>query len=63
MLAAIVYSLLGIVVLIVTFIAVDKLTPRNLWKEITEKGNIALAILAGSFMIALGMIISSAIHG
>lgn len=63
MLAAIVYSLLGIIVLIATFVIVDKITPHNLWKEIVEKGNVALAILAGGFMIALGMIISSAIHG
>ena len=63
MLAAIIYSLLGIIVLIATFIIVDKLTPHNLWKEIVEKGNIALSILAAGFMVALGMIISSAIHG
>lgn len=63
MLAAIVYSLLGIMVLIGSFLIVDKLTPGKLWKEIFEKGNIALAILAGSFMLAIGQIIASAIHG
>lgn len=63
MLAAIIYSLLGIIVLVASFIIVDKCTPGKLWKEIFEKGNVALAILAGSFMIAIGMIISSAIHG
>lgn len=63
MLAAIVYSLLGILVLIGAFIIVDKATPGKLWKEIYEKGNIALAILAGCFMLAIGQIIASAIHG
>lgn len=62
LLAALVYSLVGIVILILTFWIIDKLTPRDLWKEIIEKQNMAFALLAASFTIAIALIISSAIH-
>jgi uncharacterized membrane protein YjfL (UPF0719 family) len=55
--------LLGIVVLTVSFVICDRLTPGDMWKEIVQEKNIALAILAGAFAIALAQIIASAIHG
>jgi uncharacterized membrane protein YjfL (UPF0719 family) len=61
--SATIYSLLGIVILLVSFILIEKITPENLWKEIIEKQNSALAILAAAFMIAIAIIISSAISG
>ncbi|HEY0030940.1 MAG TPA: DUF350 domain-containing protein [Bacteroidia bacterium] len=60
---ALVYSFLGIIILLVSFWIIDKMTPRDLWKEIIEKQNMAFAVLAAAFMIAIAMIISSAIHG
>ena len=44
-------------------VIVDKVTPYNLWSEIIEKKNVALAIVVGSMAIAIGMIVSAAIHG
>lgn len=61
--ASLVYSFIGILILLVSFVIIEKVTPENLWKEIIEKKNIALAILAAAFMIAIAIIISSAIHG
>lgn len=61
--ASLIFSVIGITVLIFSFWVIDKLTPYPLWKEIVEKKNIALAILAAGFMLSLGMIISAAIHG
>lgn len=61
--AAFVYSLEGIVILLLAFWLIDKVTPRDLWKEIVEKQNLAFAILTAAFVIAIGLIISSAIHG
>jgi putative membrane protein len=61
-LASLVYSVVGIVILGVSFWIWEKITPENLWKEILEKQNLALAIVAAAFMIALAIIISSAIH-
>lgn len=60
---SIAYSLLGIVLLVVVFVIIEKATPRhNLWKQIVEQKNVALAIVAGAFMLAMAIIIASAIH-
>ena len=57
------YAFLGIGVLVVTFVIFEIITPKhNLWKEIVEKQNIALALVAGFFMLAIAIIIASAIH-
>ncbi|SFA59954.1 protein of unknown function [Pedobacter suwonensis] len=60
--ASLVYSILGIVVLFIAFWVIEKITPENLWKEILEKQNLALAIVFAAFVIAIAIIISSAIH-
>lgn len=60
---SIIYSLLGVVILVVVFVLVEILTPKhNLRKEILENKNIALALLAGFFMVSVAIIIASAIH-
>jgi len=61
--ASVVYSVVGILILVVSFYIIEKVTPENIYKEIVEKQNLALAIIAAAFMIALSIIISSAIHG
>ncbi|MGM9478602.1 DUF350 domain-containing protein [Pedobacter sp. GSP4] len=60
--ASLVYSILGIAVLFIAFWVIEKITPENLWKEILEKQNLALAIVFAAFIIAIAIIISSAIH-
>lgn len=60
---ALVYSVFGILILIIAFWIIEKITPENLWKEIIEKQNRALAIVAAAFILAIAIIISSAIHG
>lgn len=57
-----IFSVLGIVLLVVGFVIIDKLTPYALWKEIVEHKNMALAILVGSAILGLSNIIASAIH-
>lgn len=60
---SIVYSFLGIGILTITFILFEILTPKhNLRKEILENKNMALALLAGFFMLSVAIIIASAIH-
>jgi uncharacterized membrane protein YjfL (UPF0719 family) len=61
-LSATVFSFLGIVVFVVTFVTVDALTPYQLWKEIVEDKNTALAILVGALSLGISIIIASAIH-
>ncbi len=60
---AIIYSVLGLIILGGSFILFDKITPGNLWKEIVEEQNVALAITAGAMTLAIAQIIASAIHG
>jgi putative membrane protein len=57
------YAVLGVVVLWLAFIVIDKLTPYHLWHQLVEEKNVALAIVVGAMFIALGMIIAAAIHG
>lgn len=61
--AAVVYSFLGVIILILAFIVFDALTPGKLWHEIVQEKNTPLAIAVGATIIALGMIIASAVHG
>jgi putative membrane protein len=61
--AALTYSFVGIAFLVIAFWIIEKITPENLWKEILDKQNMALAILAASFVIGISIIIASAIHG
>jgi len=59
---SIIYSLLGIFILVISFIIIEKITIINLWREIAENKNTALAIMAAGFMLAIAIIIASAIH-
>jgi uncharacterized membrane protein YjfL (UPF0719 family) len=62
LLAALVFAVLGIVTLVLAFIVFDRLTPYDLWREIVEKQNTALALLAGLGLLGLSIIIAAAIH-
>ncbi len=57
------YALLGVGVFWLCFVIIDKLTPYDLWDEIIEKKNVALAIVVGAMCIAIGLIVSAAVHG
>jgi uncharacterized membrane protein YjfL (UPF0719 family) len=57
-----IYSILGVVVFWVSFIIVDKVTPYDLWGEIVEKKNVALAIVVAAMCLGIANIVASAIH-
>jgi len=57
-----VYSLLGIIFVVVTFIVIDRLTPGELWKELIEERNQALAIVVAAMILAIAIIVASAMH-
>jgi putative membrane protein len=61
-LAALLYSALGIIVFGVTFAVIDSITPYHLWKELVEEKNVALAIVVGAIAISIAIIVSAAIH-
>ena len=57
--ATVLYSLIGIVMATIGFKVVDWLTPGNLADEVAHKENRALAVLAGSMMLGVCIIIAS----
>jgi putative membrane protein len=57
------WSSFGFVLLFVAYLVLDRLTPGNAQEKIFSEGNVAVAILKGSFIIALGIIIASVIVG
>jgi len=61
--ATVIYSLIGIIMASIGFKMVDFLTPGNLADEVSNKGNRALAILAGSMILGVCIIIASAVIG
>jgi putative membrane protein len=60
---SVLFALIGVLVFWISFIIVDKLTPYDLWGEIVEKRNVALAIVVGCMCLAIGMIVAASIHG
>ncbi|MBA4175856.1 MAG: DUF350 domain-containing protein [Leptothrix sp. (in: Bacteria)] len=58
---SVLYALVGVAVFWLCFVIVDKLTPYDLWAEIIEKKNMALAIVVGAMCIAIGMIVAAAV--
>jgi putative membrane protein len=57
------FALIGVAIFWICFVIVDKITPYDLWGEIVEKKNLALAIVVAAMCIAIGMIVAAAIHG
>ena len=62
MVSALVYATLGIAVFFLVLTIIEIGTKYSVNKKISEDGNVALAIVLGSIIISLGMIISSAIR-
>ena len=63
LIGSIIYALIGVAIFWICFVIVDKLTPYDLWGEIVEKKNVALAIVVGAMCIAIGLIVAAAVHG
>jgi len=59
---ALVFAFMGILIFVIAFIVMDKLTPYHLWKEIIQEHNMALAILVGAMSLGICIIIAAAIH-
>lgn len=62
-LSSVVYALLGLVLFGVTFLIITKVSPFSLRKEIEEDQNTSLAILIGSVLIGLAIILGASIAG
>ncbi len=62
LLNAVLFASTGLLLLGLAFVVVTRLIPLDLWKEVGENGNVALAIVVAGLSIAIAMIVSSAVH-
>lgn len=69
MMGSVVFVLLALVLFLVSWRVIDKITPGKLNKELCPDGprdlnppNVALAIVVGSMMLGMAVIIAAAIH-
>jgi uncharacterized membrane protein YjfL (UPF0719 family) len=56
------YSTIGVVIMFVAFVVIDKITPYDLWKELCENRNQPIATLAAAICLGISIIIAAAIH-
>jgi putative membrane protein len=57
------YTIFGMLIFGIAFWIIVKICPFSMRKEIEEDQNISLAILIGSVMLGLSIIIAATIHG
>jgi uncharacterized membrane protein YjfL (UPF0719 family) len=60
---SLVFSLIGIALFGLAFFIIVKVSPFSTRKEIEEDQNTALAILIGSVIIGISLIVAAAVHG
>jgi uncharacterized membrane protein YjfL (UPF0719 family) len=61
--ASLIFVGIGVVVFLLAFLLITKITPFSIRKEIEEDQSTSLAIVIASVMIGLSIIIAAAIHG
>jgi uncharacterized membrane protein YjfL (UPF0719 family) len=61
--ASVIYSVVGLVTFLACFWIVDWLTPGNLWQELVEKKNTAVAVFFGFLALGMSLIIAACLHG
>jgi putative membrane protein len=62
-LAALLYGPLGIALAVLGFKVFDWITPKmDIQKELTEKGNIAVAIVCAAIIVGVCYIVASVVH-
>lgn len=61
LISTVIYGVLGIVLFFITLWLMERLTPFSIEKKITEENNVALGIVMGSIILALGMIYAAVI--
>lgn len=62
-LSTVVYTFFGVVVFALAFVAMVKLSPFSIRKELEADHNVAVAVLMASVILGLAIIIAAALHG
>jgi uncharacterized membrane protein YjfL (UPF0719 family) len=60
---SVLYSIIGTVILAISFWVIEKILPFSMTKEIADDQNVGLGIILGAFILGISIIISSAIRG
>jgi putative membrane protein len=60
-LLSVTFALLGFVLLFAGYRVFDALTPTDLNRRVFEDGNVAAAVLAAGFVLALAIVVAAAI--
>jgi putative membrane protein len=61
-LGSVLYAVVGVLIFWISFLIIDKITPYNLWLEIVEKQNKALALVVAAMSLGICIIVAAAIH-
>lgn len=61
LLSTTVYSIVGIVILVLAFLIFDLLTPYKLHKELAEDQNVALGVVIAGVFVAISIIIAASV--
>ena len=65
--ATVAFGIVAILLIIVGYVAFDKLTPKLDFDDLLNKGNMALAVVIGSFILGLcyvvGRVVSAILGG
>jgi len=59
---AVLYTALGVAAFLIAFAIAIKLAPFQLWKEIVQERNVAVAILAAAVALGLAWIVAATMH-
>jgi putative membrane protein len=60
---SIVFALIGVAVFWISFVIIDKITPYDLWQELVEKRNMALAVVVAAMALGISIIVAASVHG
>ncbi|MFK8114873.1 MAG: DUF350 domain-containing protein [Rubripirellula sp.] len=63
LLAAVVFSIVGVIVFFASLLLMEKLTPFSIVKEIGEEHNTAVAMIVSAIVVGIALIISAAVLG
>jgi putative membrane protein len=63
LLTMVIAVVVGLAFFAAAYFAIEKVTPFSVRKEIEEDQNTALAVLIGSVILGIAIIIAAAIHG
>jgi uncharacterized membrane protein YjfL (UPF0719 family) len=57
-----IFASVGIVIFAAAFALLSKLAPFDLWKELAQERNVAVAVFAGAVALGICWIVAAAVH-